>query len=50
MRLPLWNSAGETVDIIEVSDSLFGVPMNQALVHQVAVSHMANARQGNAST
>jgi large subunit ribosomal protein L4 len=50
MRLPLWNSAGETVDTIEVSDSLFDVPMNQALVHQMAVSHMANARQGNAST
>ena len=50
MRLPLWNSAGETVDTIEVSDSLFDVPMNRALVHQVAVSHMANARQGNAST
>jgi large subunit ribosomal protein L4 len=38
------------VDTIEVSDSLFDVPMNQALVHQMAVSHMANARQGNAST
>ena len=50
MQLPLWNSSGETVDTIEVSDSLFDVPMNQALVHQVAVAHMANARQGTAST
>jgi len=50
MQLPIWNSSGETVDTIEVSDSLFDVPMNQALVHQVAMSHMANARQGTSAT
>ena len=50
MRLPLWNSSGETVDTIELNDSLFDVPMNQALVHQVAVAHMANARLGTAAT
>jgi large subunit ribosomal protein L4 len=50
MQLPIWNSKGETVDTIEVSDSLFDVPMNQALVHQVAMSHMANARQGTSAT
>ncbi|MBI4282220.1 MAG: 50S ribosomal protein L4 [Chloroflexi bacterium] len=50
MQLPLWNSSGESVDTIEVSESLFGVPMNQALVHQVAVAHMANARQGTSDT
>ena len=50
MQISLWNSSGETVDTIEVSDSLFDVPMNQALVHQVAVAHMANARQGTTAT
>ena len=50
MQIPLWNSSGETVDTIEVSEGLFDVPMNQALVHQVAVAHMANARQGTAAT
>ena len=50
MRLPMCDSAGRAVDAIEVSDGLFGVPMNQALVHQVAVSHMANARQGTSAT
>lgn len=50
MRLPMCDSAGKAVDAIEVSDGLFGVPMNQALVHQVAVSHMANARQGTSAT
>ncbi|MFH1559878.1 MAG: 50S ribosomal protein L4 [Chloroflexota bacterium] len=50
MQLPLWNSSGATMDTIEVSESLFDVPMNQALVHQVAVAHMANARQGTSAT
>ena len=50
MRLPMLDTAGRSIDPIEVSDGLFGVPMNQALVHQVAVSHMANARQGTAAT
>ena len=50
MRLPMCDTAGRAIDLIEVSDGLFGVPMNQALVHQVAVSHMANARQGTSAT
>ena len=50
MQLSVYSSTGEVVDTVEVSDGLFGVPMNQALVHQVAVAHMANARQGTAST
>lgn len=50
MLLPLWNSSGESVDTVEVSDGLFNAPMNQALVHQVAVAHMANARQGTSAT
>ena len=50
MRLPMCDATGRAVDAIEVSDGLFGVPMNQALVHQVAVSHMANARQGSSAT
>ena len=50
MRLPTCDSSGRAVEAIEVSDGLFGVPMNHALVHQVAVSHMANARQGTSST
>ena len=50
MLITLRNTNGETTQDIDVLDSLFNVPMNQALVHQVAVSHMANNRQGNAST
>ena len=50
MQLPLVNSSGASVGTVEVSDSLFDVPMNEALVHQVAVAHRANARQGTAAT
>ena len=47
MQLPLMNSSGQSVGTIEVNDGLFDVPMNQALVHQVAMAHRANARQGH---
>lgn len=50
MQLPVHNHAGEVVDQIEVSDYVFGVPFNNALVHQASVSQMANARQGTADT
>jgi large subunit ribosomal protein L4 len=35
---------------IEISDKEFGVPFNEALVHQSVLRQQANARQGNAST
>ena len=50
MQVPVHNLAGEVVDHIEISDHVFGVPPNQAVVHQVMVSQRANARQGTAST
>ena len=50
MQIVVRNSSGDNVDTITVSDNLFDAPMNQALVHQVAVAHMANARQGTSST
>ena len=50
MQLPLVNSSGASVGTVEVNDGLFDVPMNEALVHQVAVAHRANARQGTAAT
>lgn len=50
MQLPVHNHAGKVVDQIEVSDYVFGVPFNNAIVHQAMVSQMANARQGTADT
>ena len=50
MRLKLRNVRGEVVGNAEVREDVFGVPMNPALVHQVMVGQLANARQGTAST
>ena len=50
MQVPVYNLAGEVVDQIEISQPVFGVPFNQAVVHQVVVAQQANARQGTAST
>ncbi len=50
MKVPVYNLSGEEVRQIEVSDAVFAVPFNEAVVHQVMVGLQANARQGTAST
>ncbi|MFC1943333.1 50S ribosomal protein L4 [Chloroflexota bacterium] len=50
MQVSVYNFAGEIVEQIEISDQVFGVPFNEAVVHQVMVGQQANARQGTAST
>ena len=50
MQIPVYNLAGEVVEHIEISDEVFAVPLNQAVVHQAMVRQQANARQGTAST
>ena len=50
MQVSVYNLAGEVAEHIEVSDEVFAVPFNQAVVHQAMVRQQANARQGTAST
>lgn len=50
MQLPVYNLAGEETRQIEVSDTVFGMPFNEAVVHQVMVAQRANARQGTSAT
>ena len=50
MQLAVRNIAGEVVDNIDVDGSVFGVPLNKAVVHQAMVRQLANARLGTAST
>jgi len=50
VKVPVYNLAGEEVRKIDISDALFGVPFNEAVVHQVMVGQRANARQGTAAT
>lgn len=50
MEVPVYNLAGEVIKHIEISDHIFAVPFNEAVVHQAMVRQRANARQGTAST
>ena len=50
VQVPVYNLAGEVAKQIEISDDVFAVPFNQAVVHQAMVRQRANARQGTAST
>ncbi len=49
MKVPVYSLSGEVVKQIELSDHVFAVPFNQAVVHQAVVAQRANARQGTAS-
>ena len=50
MELPLKNIQGATVGSIEVSDAVFDLPLNTAVIHQVMVGQLANKRAGTHST
>ena len=50
MQVPVYSLTGEVIKHIEISDEVFAVPLNQAVVHQAMVRQQANARQGTAST
>lgn len=50
MEVPVYSLTGEVAKHIEISDSVFAVPFNEAVVHQALVRQQANARQGTAST
>ena len=50
MQIPVYGTSGKEIRKIDVSDAVFGVPFNEAIVHQVMVGQQANARQGTAST
>jgi large subunit ribosomal protein L4 len=50
VQVPVYNISGEVVRQIDISDSVFAVPFNETVVHQVMVGLRANARQGTSST
>jgi len=49
-KVPVYNVKGEQVGEIELKDSVFGVPVNVAVMHQAVVNYLANQRQGTHST
>ncbi len=46
----VYNKAGEAVDQLELSEQVFGVTPNVAVLHQVVTAQLVNRRQGTAST
>jgi large subunit ribosomal protein L4 len=50
VQVPLYNTVGEVVKNIEISDAVFGIPFNEAVVHQAMVRQRADGRQGTSDT
>ncbi len=46
----VYNMVGEAVDELELSEYVFGITPNMAVLHQVVTAQLVNRRQGNAST
>jgi large subunit ribosomal protein L4 len=50
LKVSVYNSGGKEVDKIEIDETVFGVSLNEAVVHQALVRQRANARVGTADT
>lgn len=50
MQIPVYSLNGEVVDQIELSQAIFALPFNEAVVQQAMTRQLANRRQGTAST
>lgn len=49
-KLEVYNITGQKTGDMELNDNVFGVEVNEAVLHQALVMQQANQRQGNAST
>lgn len=45
-NVSVYNMQGAEVGSLELNDSVFGVEVNENLVHEAVVAHLANQRQG----
>ena len=45
----LYDMAGKQIGEVELSEAIFGIEPNQAVVHEVVKNHLANCRQGTQS-
>ena len=49
LKTNVYNMSGELVGEIELSEAVFGITPNSAVVHDVVKNHLANKRQGTQS-
>ncbi len=49
-KVAVYNMTGAQTGEIELNDSVFGVEVNEAVMHQAVVMQLASQRQGTAST
>jgi len=49
-KVAVYNMEGKQVGELELNDAIFGVEVNQDLMHKVVVSQLANRRQGTVAT
>lgn len=49
-KVDVYDIAGKKVDTVELKDEIFGIELNEAVVHSVLVNYLANQRQGTQST
>ena len=49
LKTNVYNMSGELVGEIELSEAVFGIAPNQAVVHDSVKNHLANKRQGTQS-
>lgn len=50
MQVKLFDTSAKEIGALELNDSVFGCEYNEALIHQVVVAQLTNARQGTKST
>ncbi|UCH51130.1 MAG: 50S ribosomal protein L4 [Chloroflexota bacterium] len=50
MQVQVYNLKGKTTKQLEISDDVFAVPFNEAVVHQALVRQLANRRLGTVDT
>jgi large subunit ribosomal protein L4 len=48
--VPVFNQTGDETGVLELPDSIFGVEINEHVVHMSVVQYLANQRQGTKST
>ena len=49
-KLTVHDIKGKETGSVQLPDDIFGVKVNESVIHQAVLMYLANQRQGNAST